>query len=66
MKADYDKVEEFFNLSSRFFERLSIIENRDVDVGALGKAIFRVFSAQLSICGIVESMTRTKDARFSK
>ena len=66
VKADYDKVEEFFSHSSRFFERLSIIESKVSDNGALGKAIVRVFSAQLSVCAIVEVMTKTKAARFSK
>lgn len=66
MKADYDKVEDFFNHSSRFFERLAIIENQNASEGPLAKAIVRVFSAQLSICAIVEVMTKEKSARFSK
>jgi hypothetical protein len=66
VKADYDKVEDFFMHSSRFFERLSIIENKVSDSVALAKGIVRVFSAQLSVCAIVEAMVKTKAARFKQ
>lgn len=62
MKADYDRVEAFFEHSGRFFERLSIIENQ-AETKALAVAIVRVFSIQLSICALVEAMTKEK--RFS-
>lgn len=65
VKADYDKVEDFFNHSSRFFERLSIIEGKISDVEPLGVAIVRVFSSQLSICATVESMISEKGSRWS-
>jgi hypothetical protein len=59
VKADYDRVEAFFEHSGRFFERLSILENR-ADSGPLAMAVVRVFSAQLSICGHVEAMMKGK------
>ncbi|KAJ4294462.1 hypothetical protein N0V90_008153 [Kalmusia sp. IMI 367209] len=51
VKADYDRVEAFFEHSSRVFERLSILENQ-ADSGPLAVAIVRVFSIQLSICAL--------------
>lgn len=63
MSADYDKVEKFFAYSSRFFDRLSSIENktRGGDA-AFARCIVRVFSCMLSICGIAQAMT--KERRF--
>ncbi|KAF1958308.1 hypothetical protein CC80DRAFT_559231 [Byssothecium circinans] len=46
IQNNLDKVEEFLGLSSRFFERLSIIEGTKCSDGPLGKAI--VQSSQLS------------------
>lgn len=66
VKADYDKVEEFFSYSSRFYERLTILEGMVSDNAALARAIVRVFSAQLSVCAIVEVWTKTKAARFKQ
>jgi hypothetical protein len=65
VKADYDKVEDFFLQSSRFFERLSLIQNKTRDVGPLQTAIVRVFATQLTIFGDVEKNTKKEGARFS-
>ncbi|KAF2683373.1 hypothetical protein K458DRAFT_389990 [Lentithecium fluviatile CBS 122367] len=59
VKADYDRVEAFFEHLGRFFERLAILENQ-ADYEPLAVAIVRVFSAQLSICGLVEAMMKSK------
>ena len=64
VKADYDRVETFFEFSSRFFVRLSILEDRAPSSGPLALAIVRVFSSQLSICGHIEFMIKEK--RWSK
>lgn len=58
-------MQNFFLQSSRFFERLSLIEGKTSDAQPLRKAIVRVFSTQLSICGLVENRTKQKAARFS-
>ncbi|CAI6335539.1 unnamed protein product [Periconia digitata] len=56
VQNDLNKIEEFLSLSSRFFERLSIIEGYDCDDGPLGKAIVHVFSAQLSMYTFVQGV----------
>ncbi|KAJ6196522.1 hypothetical protein J3E72DRAFT_243669 [Bipolaris maydis] len=63
MKADYDRVESFFEYSGRFFERLSLLEER-AESGPLAIAIVRVFSMQLSVCGRVRYLIKKK--RFSQ
>lgn len=63
MRADYDRVEEFFAYSARFFQRLSILENK-AQSGPLAIAIERVFSMQLSVCGRARQLIKEK--RFSK
>ncbi|KAI4644660.1 uncharacterized protein J4E78_009479 [Alternaria triticimaculans] len=47
VRADYDRVEEFFAYSARFFQRLSILEDK-AQSGPLAIAVERVFSMQLS------------------
>ncbi|KAH7128114.1 hypothetical protein B0J11DRAFT_504607 [Dendryphion nanum] len=64
VRADHDKVVAFFNQSTRFFERLSIIEGKVRKEGPLALAIMRVFSAQLSICAIAEVRMKEKNARI--
>lgn len=63
MKADYDRVESFFEYSGRFFERLSLLEER-AESGPLAIAVVRVFSMQLSVCGRVRYLIKKK--RFCK
>ncbi|PVI00627.1 hypothetical protein DM02DRAFT_671848 [Periconia macrospinosa] len=53
--AQYDKVEEFFTHAGRFFERLSLLEGK-ASGEPLALAIVRVFSIQLSICGIAQRL----------
>jgi hypothetical protein len=66
VQKDLNKIEEFLALSSRFFDRLSIIEGTKCSDGPLGRAIVRVFSAQLSVYAIVQDMVDRKSARISK
>ncbi|EUC28300.1 hypothetical protein COCCADRAFT_30414 [Bipolaris zeicola 26-R-13] len=63
VKADYDRVESFFEYSGRFFERLSLLEER-AESGPLAIAVVRVFSMQLSVCGRVRYLIKKK--RFSQ
>ncbi|KAF1951108.1 hypothetical protein CC80DRAFT_553779 [Byssothecium circinans] len=60
---DYNRVEAFFSYANRFFERLSLLETK-ADPEPLALAIVRVFSTQLSVCGIVECMM--KENRFKQ
>ncbi|CAN9159371.1 unnamed protein product [Alternaria alternata] len=59
VRAEYDRVEEFFAYSARFFERLSILEGR-AQSGPLAIAIVRIFSMQLSVCGRVRRLVKEK------
>ncbi|CAN9079880.1 unnamed protein product [Alternaria alternata] len=59
VRAEYDRVEEFFAYSARFFERLSILEGR-AQSGPLAIAIVRIFSMQLSVCGRVRRLVDEK------
>ncbi|KAJ4288968.1 hypothetical protein N0V90_011310 [Kalmusia sp. IMI 367209] len=65
VQNNLDKVEEFLALSSRFFERLSIIKGSECRNGPLGQAIVRVFSAQLSAYTVIHEMIGRKSARIS-
>ncbi|ORY05487.1 hypothetical protein BCR34DRAFT_604521 [Clohesyomyces aquaticus] len=65
-KADFDKVEAFFDTSTRFFERLSIIENKGCNQAPLKTAIVRVFSAHLSILALVEAKIAEKHLRMKQ
>lgn len=66
VQKDLEKIEEFLGTSSRFFQRLSIIEGTKCSDGPLGKAIVRVFSAQMSLYAQVEAMVDRKGARISR
>ncbi|KAF2107480.1 hypothetical protein BDV96DRAFT_653821 [Lophiotrema nucula] len=66
VKADFDKVEAFFDTSTRFFERLSIIENKGCNHAPLKTAIVRVFSAHLSILAMVETKVGEKHLRMKQ
>lgn len=66
VRDEMDKIEQFLALSNRFFERLSMIENNECSDGALGQAIVRVFSAQLSVYAVVEEVVVRKNGRISK
>jgi hypothetical protein len=65
VRAEYDRIEEFFGYSSRFFERLAICESR-ADSDAVAIAIVRVFSQQLTVCGRVRYLIQGKAKRMSK
>lgn len=66
VREQFDRIEEFFAFSARFFERLSILQQKaagDQEKShALITAIVRVFSQQLSVCAIVRKLQRQKRA----
>ncbi|KAI4648350.1 uncharacterized protein J4E79_009972 [Alternaria viburni] len=59
VRADYDSVEEFFAYSARFFQRLSLLENK-AQSDSLAVAVIRVFSMQLSVCARVKQLIKHK------
>ncbi|CAN9315429.1 unnamed protein product [Alternaria alternata] len=65
VRAEYDRIEEFFGYSSRFFERLAICESR-ADSDAVAIAIVRVFSQQLTVCGRVRYLIQGKAKRMKQ
>lgn len=64
MSADYDKILDFFAFVRRFFERLSIIEERTPNTPGLLKAVVTVFSNMLEIFAIAQQYSK-EQGRFS-
>ena len=56
---DYNKIEEFFAYSGRFFDQITLLEN-EVDSGPLARCVVQVFSSMLTICGVAQAMTEEK------
>ncbi|KAI9043654.1 uncharacterized protein KD926_003004 [Aspergillus affinis] len=64
VSADYDKIMGFFEFTHRFFDRLSIIDQRMPDVPPFQRCVSRVFSSILRICAIAQKYSRER--RFKK
>ncbi|GAB1210827.1 hypothetical protein APSETT445_009625 [Aspergillus pseudonomiae] len=64
VSADYDKIMAFFEFTHRFFDRLSIIDERMPDAPPFQKCVSRVFSSILRICAIAQKYSRER--RFKK
>ncbi|KAL2866935.1 prion-inhibition and propagation-domain-containing protein [Aspergillus lucknowensis] len=64
VSADYDKVMGFFEFTSRFFDRLTIIESRTPQLGPFQRCVARVFSGMLTICSVAQEYAQKK--RFKK
>jgi hypothetical protein len=64
VSADYDKVMGFFDFTHRFFDRLSMIEQKMPDLPQFQHCVSRVFSSILKICAI--SQKYCKEKRFSE
>ncbi|PLB51560.1 hypothetical protein P170DRAFT_471495 [Aspergillus steynii IBT 23096] len=64
VSADYDKVMGFFDFTHRFFDRLSIIENRTPQQQPFQRCVSRVFSGMLIICSVAQEYAARK--RFKK
>ncbi|CAG8950026.1 hypothetical protein HYFRA_00004360 [Hymenoscyphus fraxineus] len=65
MSADYDKVLDFFAFVGRFFERLSIIEDRTPNSPGFLKAVVYVFTNMLDIFAIAQMYSK-EQGRFKK
>lgn len=63
VSADYDTVMGFFEFTHRFFDRLSIIDQKMPELPPFQRCISRVFSSILRICAIAQKYTKEK--RFS-
>ncbi|GKZ86478.1 hypothetical protein AnigIFM56816_001706 [Aspergillus niger] len=64
VSADYDTVMGFFEFTHRFFDRLSIIDQKMPELPPFQRCISRVFSSILRICAIAQKYTKEK--RFKK
>ncbi|RAH79096.1 hypothetical protein BO86DRAFT_367342 [Aspergillus japonicus CBS 114.51] len=62
--ADYDKIMGFFEFTHRFFDRLSIIEERTPALPPFQRCVTRVFSSILKICAVAQKYAAEK--RFKK
>ncbi|KAL2811466.1 prion-inhibition and propagation-domain-containing protein [Aspergillus granulosus] len=64
VSADYDKIMGFFEFTHRFFDRLSIIDQKMPDMPPFQRCVSRVFSSILRICAIAQKYS--KERRFKK
>ncbi|OXV08794.1 hypothetical protein Egran_03440 [Elaphomyces granulatus] len=60
MSADYDKVMGFFDFTHRFFDRLSMIEDKTPQLGPFQRCVARVFSGMLTICSVAQEYAEKK------
>ncbi|KAL3455859.1 prion-inhibition and propagation-domain-containing protein [Aspergillus heterothallicus] len=64
VSADYDKVMGFFDFTHRFFDRLSMIEEKAPQQQPFQRCVARVFSGMLTICSVAQEYAEKK--RFKK
>ncbi|KAJ5175269.1 uncharacterized protein N7482_001146 [Penicillium canariense] len=64
VSADYDKVMGFFDYTHRFFDRLSIIDQKMPNLPQFQRCVTRVFSSILKICSAAQKYCAEK--RFKK
>ncbi|RAH55365.1 hypothetical protein BO85DRAFT_522214 [Aspergillus piperis CBS 112811] len=64
VSADYDTIMGFFEFTHRFFDRLSIIDQKMPELPPFQRCVSRVFSSILRICAIAQRYTKEK--RFRK
>ncbi|KAL5335584.1 prion-inhibition and propagation-domain-containing protein [Aspergillus crustosus] len=64
VSADYDKVMGFFDFTHRFFDRLSMIEDKTPQQAPFQRCVARVFSGMLTICSVAQEYAEKK--RFKK
>ncbi|KAJ0413982.1 prion-inhibition and propagation-domain-containing protein [Aspergillus carlsbadensis] len=64
VSADYDKIMGFFDFTHRFFDRLSMIEDKTPQQAPFQRCVARVFSGMLTICSVAQEYAEKK--RFKK
>ncbi|KAB8227377.1 prion-inhibition and propagation-domain-containing protein [Aspergillus alliaceus] len=64
VSADYDKIMGFFDFTHRFFDRLSMIEEKSPQQRPFQRCVARVFSGMLTICSVAQEYAEKK--RFKK
>ncbi|KAB8070015.1 prion-inhibition and propagation-domain-containing protein [Aspergillus leporis] len=64
VSADYDKIMGFFDFTHRFFDRLSMIEEKTPQQRPFQRCVARVFSGMLTICSVAQEYAEKK--RFKK
>ncbi|KAH6609878.1 hypothetical protein Trco_003224 [Trichoderma cornu-damae] len=65
MSADYDKIVGFFDFTHRFFERLSMIEDKIPQQKPFQCCVARVFSNMLTICSVAQDLVDGSDRALS-
>lgn len=60
VSADYDKIMGFFEFTHRFFDRMSIIDEKLPNMAQFQRCVLRVFSSILKICAIAQKYTTEK------
>ncbi|KAJ5982801.1 hypothetical protein N7451_012901 [Penicillium sp. IBT 35674x] len=64
VSADYDKIMGFFDFTHRFFDRLSMIEEKTPQQQPFQRCVVRVFAGMLTICSVAQEYVEKK--RFKK
>ncbi|KAJ5986997.1 hypothetical protein N7451_011362, partial [Penicillium sp. IBT 35674x] len=60
VSADYDKIMGFLDFTHRFFDRLSIIDQKMPNIPPFQRCITRVFSSILKICSVAQRYAAEK------
>lgn len=60
VSADYDKIMGFFDFTHRFFDRLSMIEDKTPQQAPFQRCVARVFSGMLTICSVAQEYAGKK------
>ena len=60
MSADYEKIMGFFDFTHRFFDRLSMIEDKTPKQAPFQRCVARVFSGMLTICSVAQEYAEKK------
>ncbi|KAL2832928.1 prion-inhibition and propagation-domain-containing protein [Aspergillus cavernicola] len=60
VSADYDKIMGFFDFTHRFFDRLSMIEEKVPALPPFQRCVTRVFSSMLKICSTAQEYAKEK------
>ncbi|CAI6095944.1 unnamed protein product [Clonostachys chloroleuca] len=60
VSADYDKIMGFFDFTHRFFDRLSMLEDKTPQQAPFQRCVARVFSGMLTICSVAQEYAGKK------
>ncbi|RAL09428.1 uncharacterized protein BO97DRAFT_472465 [Aspergillus homomorphus CBS 101889] len=63
VSADYDKIMGFFDFTHRFFDRLSMIEDKTPQQAPFQRCVARVFSGMLTIYSVAQEYAEKKRSK---